>query len=136
MPKPITTTSPRSWRFFAWSLHSPDSASPQGPLLVLSLHRAKGDGWFCDGQRSPIGLAPQVDEDAPRQPPAQQRLSPRQQQTLDGLMLGRSEKEVAAELGLSPHTIHEYVTSLYRIFGVRSRGELLAKCHRSQALAG
>jgi DNA-binding CsgD family transcriptional regulator len=33
---------------------------------------------------------------------------------------------VAARLGLSPLTTHQYVKSLYRRFGVQSRAELLA----------
>jgi DNA-binding CsgD family transcriptional regulator len=50
----------------------------------------------------------------------------RDRQTLDALMEGDSEKEAALRLGLSVHTIHEYVNSLYRRFGVSSRAELLA----------
>ncbi|HTO96771.1 MAG TPA: LuxR C-terminal-related transcriptional regulator, partial [Myxococcales bacterium] len=39
---------------------------------------------------------------------------------------GRSEKQVAAQLGLSLHTVHDYVKGLHRRLGVQSRGELLA----------
>lgn len=53
-------------------------------------------------------------------------LSPRKRQTLDGLLSGLSEKEIANGLGLSLHTVHDYVKSLYRQFGVSTRGELLA----------
>jgi DNA-binding NarL/FixJ family response regulator len=53
-------------------------------------------------------------------------LSPRLRQTLDALLEGDSETEAALRLGLSMHTIHEYVNSLYRLFGVSSRAELLA----------
>ena len=53
-------------------------------------------------------------------------LSPRMRQTLDRLLAGDSEKEIAARLRLSPHTIHVYVKTLYRRFGVCSRGELFA----------
>jgi DNA-binding NarL/FixJ family response regulator len=54
-------------------------------------------------------------------------LSPRMEQTLDRLLLGDSEKQIANRLGLSRHTVHVYVKALYRGFGVSSRGELLAK---------
>jgi DNA-binding NarL/FixJ family response regulator len=47
---------------------------------------------------------------------------------LRGLSRGRSEKEVAAALRLSPHTVHDHVKALYRHFGVHSRSELLARC--------
>jgi DNA-binding CsgD family transcriptional regulator len=53
-------------------------------------------------------------------------LSPRLRQTLACLLEGDSEKQVAARLGLSTTTVHQYVTSLYRHFGVRSRPQLLA----------
>lgn len=53
-------------------------------------------------------------------------LSPRMQQTLECLLAGASEKEVAAKLGLSSHTVHDYVKKLYRHFKVSSRAELLA----------
>ena len=57
----------------------------------------------------------------------EERLSPHLDRTLRALLRGLSEKLVAAELGLSRHTIHEYVKALYRRFGVRSRPELLAR---------
>jgi DNA-binding NarL/FixJ family response regulator len=44
-------------------------------------------------------------------------------QTLACLLEGDSEKQVAARLGLSPATAHEYVTALYRHFGVQSRAQ-------------
>jgi DNA-binding CsgD family transcriptional regulator len=53
-------------------------------------------------------------------------LSPRMRQTLERLVAGDSEKEVAVRLGVSPHTVHVYVKSLYRRLSVSSRGELFA----------
>jgi DNA-binding NtrC family response regulator len=58
--------------------------------------------------------------------PRMEGLSPRMQQTLECLLAGASEKEVAAKLGLSSHTVHDYVKKLYRHFRVSSRAELLA----------
>ena len=57
-------------------------------------------------------------------------LTPRLRETLTCLLDGDSEKQTALRLGLSRHTIHEYVTVLYRRFSVRSRAELLALCLR------
>ena len=54
-------------------------------------------------------------------------LSPRMEQTLRWLLGGDSEKQVAAKLKLSPHTVHVYVKAIYRRYGVSSRGELLAR---------
>ncbi len=42
------------------------------------------------------------------------------------LLQGDSEQQVARHLGLSPHTVHDYVKKLYEKFGVRSRSALLA----------
>ena len=35
--------------------------------------------------------------------------------------------EAAAKMGVSPHTVHVYVKTLYRRYNVSSRGELLSK---------
>jgi DNA-binding NarL/FixJ family response regulator len=54
-------------------------------------------------------------------------LSPRHSQTLERLLAGDSEKQIAARLRVSRNTVHVYVTALYRHFNVSSRGELLAR---------
>jgi DNA-binding CsgD family transcriptional regulator len=53
-------------------------------------------------------------------------LSGRQRQTLERLLAGDSEKQIAAALAVSPNTVHVYVKALYRHYAVSSRGELLA----------
>ena len=57
--------------------------------------------------------------------PGPEKLSPRLRQTLACLLEGDSEKQVAARLSLSHATTHQYVTALYRRFGVQSRAQLL-----------
>lgn len=54
-------------------------------------------------------------------------LSPRVRQTLQRLLAGDSEKQIAAHLKISPHTTHVYVKAIYRQLNVSSRGELLAR---------
>lgn len=61
------------------------------------------------------------------------RLTPRQRQVLASLMAGASEKELAHELNLSPHTVHEHVKAIHRAFGARSRGEVLARVANAKA---
>jgi DNA-binding CsgD family transcriptional regulator len=46
---------------------------------------------------------------------------------LQRLLAGDGEKQAAQKLGLSRHTVHEYTKVLYRMFGVNSRSELLAR---------
>jgi DNA-binding CsgD family transcriptional regulator len=57
------------------------------------------------------------------------------EQTLRSLLGGDSEKQVAAKLGLSQHTVHVYVKALYRKYGVSSRGELLAMWVKRQEVS-
>jgi DNA-binding CsgD family transcriptional regulator len=107
-------------------------ASPDS-IMSLALHRPWGDRPFTERERrlvdvfhrectflhaSPAELAPEI----------LRGLAPRLRDTLRGLARGCSEKQVAAGLGLSPHTVHEYVKALHRHFGVQSRSELLARC--------
>lgn len=54
-------------------------------------------------------------------------LSPRMRQTLEALVAGDSEKQIALKLKVSPHTVHVYVKQLYKKYGANSRGELLAR---------
>ena len=54
-------------------------------------------------------------------------LGPRLRQVLAGLLTGEAEKQIAARLGLSRHTVHNYVTELHHRFKVSSLGELLAR---------
>ena len=54
-------------------------------------------------------------------------LSPRMRQTLEGLVAGDSEKQIAGRLKVSPHTVHVYVKQLYRRFNASSRGELMSR---------
>jgi DNA-binding CsgD family transcriptional regulator len=61
------------------------------------------------------------------------QLAPRVSQTLSALLEGDSEKQIAARLGLQRTTVHGYVRQLYRHYGVRSRGELMARFVRRPA---
>jgi len=54
-------------------------------------------------------------------------LSPRQRQTLQFLLAGHSEKEIADFMRLSRNTVHHHVKAIHRHFGVSSRSELLAR---------
>ncbi|MDB5391435.1 MAG: garA 3 [Planctomycetaceae bacterium] len=54
-------------------------------------------------------------------------LSPAQRRVVDLLLSGLAEKEVAARLELSRNTVHNHTREIYRIVGVHSRAELLAR---------
>ena len=51
---------------------------------------------------------------------------------LEALTQGDSEKQIAAKLNVSPHTVHVHVKKLYKRLNVSSRGELVARFVRGQ----
>ncbi|MBS0632239.1 MAG: LuxR family transcriptional regulator [Verrucomicrobia bacterium] len=53
-------------------------------------------------------------------------LTPLKTRILEGLLTGRSEKEIAAALGQKPMTMRKYVKEIYREFGVATRPMLMA----------
>ena len=55
------------------------------------------------------------------------RLSPRQRQTLDRILQGDSEKQIAKRLNVSQNTVHVYVRWIYAAYEVNSRPELMAR---------
>lgn len=52
-------------------------------------------------------------------------LTPREQQVLEKIAEGRSNKQIAAELGLGTRTVKEHFTSIFRKLGVQDRTEAL-----------
>ena len=105
----------------------------------LGLHRAWGDEPFSPADHRlarlfhlELGRLWRRDALKHAQDPAA-HLPPRLRETLDALLSGSSEKQIAMKLELSRHTIHNYVKALHRRFGVSSRGELLAKAGHSAA---
>jgi DNA-binding NarL/FixJ family response regulator len=54
-------------------------------------------------------------------------LTTREQDVLDQLMGGYSYKDVAANLAISPHTVHFHIRTIYKKLQVRSRAEAVAK---------
>ncbi len=107
------------------------SRGPCGRARVLVFKRSCGEPLYGPREREIVhvahaecawalaGTTPpdvQLDDD----------WTPRERQTLDLLLTGASEKSVAAQLGISPHTVHDYVKIIYRRLGVTSRAELMA----------
>ena len=57
---------------------------------------------------------------------ATELLSDKERAVLKGLLTGKTEKDIAAGLNNSPHTIHIHVKSIYRKFGISSRSSLIS----------
>ncbi len=106
--------------------------SDDGAISGIALNRAIGDRDFSPRERRLLEFFHAELGRLIRGPlvsatePGLEQLSPRLRQTLACLLEGDSEKQVAARIGLSRATVHQYVTTLYRRFGVRSRGQLVA----------
>lgn len=104
-------------------------------LTSLSVYRREGEGRFTQADRARLSLmtrtiAPVVDREFYRQLSDDEygigQLTPRQREVLGCMLRGLSEKEAGGELHVSAHTIHSHVKTLYSIFSVNSRGELMA----------
>jgi DNA-binding CsgD family transcriptional regulator len=102
-----------------------------GVSNLMVLHRAWGEPLPEEPQRRLVALVHgelgRLWKAAPVQDPRAD-LAPRLHQVFERLCAGDSEKQVAARLGLSPHTVHNYVKDLHRHFAACSRGELMGHC--------
>ena len=117
---------------------------PSGTSEGVSLHRAIGERDFVAREKALLRLfyseiGPLVGRAlAGPNDPSATLLPPRVRQTLECLLQGDSEKQVAQRLRLGAETVHQYVKHIYRHYGVRSRGELLAhwlRFHRGREVA-
>lgn len=109
-------------------------ASP-GAIQVLVLHRSAADGRYSRRDLRMVRLLHHEIEPMfgrqlalPGEPHDWTSLPHRLQQVLVCLLQGLPEKEIAARLGISRHTVNRHVQRLYRHFGARSRGELTFRC--------
>jgi DNA-binding NarL/FixJ family response regulator len=53
-------------------------------------------------------------------------LTPRQQEVLGHLLMGKPSKEIARVLGLTEGTVKIHLSAIYRLLGVRNRAEAIA----------
>jgi DNA-binding CsgD family transcriptional regulator len=105
--------------------------TPEGSEHVLNLVRAAPMRAFGARERTLVALLhdelePHLGRSLATADVPVARLAPRLRQVLGCLLEGDSEKQAALRLGIAAATLHEYVTALYRHFGVASRAELMA----------
>ena len=100
------------------------------PASVVLLHQcAASRSRWGDRDAAMVRLMhPEIARLTQRLLPASGHLPPppRERQALRLLLRGLSEKQIAASLNVSAHTVHSYVKSLYRRHHVGSRGELMS----------
>ncbi|MCL4210088.1 MAG: helix-turn-helix transcriptional regulator [Phycisphaeraceae bacterium] len=109
----------------------------EGRIVGFALYRDQGDRRrFSPRERAILHLLHEAIEHCYERALARPHLSPRLAQTLDLLLEGLAEKQIARRLGISIHTVHEYVTDLYRRHGVSGRSELLIRVLGGSARTG
>jgi DNA-binding NarL/FixJ family response regulator len=57
-------------------------------------------------------------------------LSEREREVLDLIAVGSTNREIASKLYLSPHTVKEHTSALYRKLGARNRAEAVQRAQR------
>ncbi len=72
-----------------------------------------------------VGLGMDVFEPAPPAPDS--TLSDREREVVSLIASGSTNREIAEELFLSPHTVKEYTSGVYRKLGVRNRAEAVKR---------
>jgi two-component system response regulator DesR len=77
-------------------------------------------------RRVGVGMTVFRAHEAPQGPP----LSDREREVLQEVASGATNREIAERLFLSPHTVKEHTSSLYRKLGVRNRAEAVQKAQR------
>jgi DNA-binding NarL/FixJ family response regulator len=118
------------------------AASPETKILLISgagristaAARAAGaSGFVSKDWGAPdvlrairmVGLGMDVFE--PDAEPAKVPLSEREREVVSLIAAGSTNREIAAALFLSPHTVKEYTSGVYRKLGVRNRAEAVKR---------
>jgi two-component system response regulator DesR len=104
---------------------SPNAARAAGAAGFISKDWPAAD---IAGAVRMVGLGMTVfrPHEAPTGPP----LSEREREVLEAIASGATNREIAGRLFLSPHTVKEHSSSLYRKLGVRNRAEAVQKAQR------
>ena len=71
----------------------------------------------------------------PNESPSGPALTDREREVLDLIARGSTNREIAGDLFLSPHTIKEHTSSLYRKLNARNRAEAVQKAQRLGLIA-
>jgi DNA-binding CsgD family transcriptional regulator/HEPN domain-containing protein len=141
----------------ALAAHEVEGFAGEFPFDVARINLAFGERLRRDGRRrearahletaqamfEEIGAsawvdraATELDASGARRRPAEEareHLTPRELQIAVAVAEGRSNREVAAELFLTPKTVEYHLTRVYRKLGVRSRTELVRQLSRESA---
>ena len=94
-----------------------------GVEIVRAIRAIAEGSTVFDSEAMPVTVSPS------------QQLSEREHQVLALMAAGATNREIAAELHLSPHTVKEYASSLYRKLEVRNRLEAVTRAEKLGMIA-
>lgn len=83
--------------------------------LELASHALRGIKWFHRTLMISHGMGI-----------CEEPLTSAERRVIHGLLSGASEKSLAEQLKLSPGTVHQYATRVYRKFGVKGRADFMS----------
>jgi DNA-binding NarL/FixJ family response regulator len=89
------------------------------PNRAAAVHAARRLGVLSGGEEGGGASGPRV------------LVSPRERDVLEAFARGATNRAAARTLGLSPHTVKQHASSIYRKLGVRNRAEAV---HRADEL--
>ena len=100
-----------------------DAGARDGSVLIGEL-RLHGRRFVVALNAARAGLPPRRPDDAPR--PGLRRLTRREREIAILIAQGCLTKQVAHELGLSPHTVTAYVNRIFAKLSVHNRAEMVS----------
>jgi LuxR family maltose regulon positive regulatory protein len=111
------------------------ASDPQFPVLLsLVLHTENlnsGTRSFLKGTLAMLGHADEIEEKSYRDEPVPlamaASISPREQEMLQLLSVGLSNREIAAQCSISASTVKTHLENIYRKLGVGNRMQAIAK---------
>ncbi|HEY2479903.1 MAG TPA: response regulator transcription factor [Solirubrobacterales bacterium] len=121
--------------------------SPDTRVLLISgagvispnVARAAGAAGFISKDWSAVDVVRAVrrvsqGQEVFAEAPLDSPLSEREQEVLSLIATGSTNKEIAGQLHLSPHTVKEHTSAIYRKLGVRNRAEATRQAQRLKIL--
>jgi DNA-binding CsgD family transcriptional regulator len=112
------------------SLYTIIAGPTPGSVFGMGFYRQWGQRPFTADERDLVDLFQEGAVGVHHSIFGRVRLPRRLRETLDLLAEGLAEKEIAAQLGISLHTVHDYIKTLHARFRVHSRGQLVAATRR------
>lgn len=120
---------------FGDTLASIKALGPPGHVLGFNFLRERAEKPFTEEDRALLELFTEEAAELLHSRPASERwkLTPREAEVLAGIVLGRSNKELASELDCRVRTVESHVANILRKAGASSRAMLAALAGQTKA---